>query len=123
LTELSEIESSSRLRVEKDALYLSTPIVFRTESGEPVTTSVGFVLRHDLLITIRFTDLKVFRSFAESCAKPGAVHPSSAGAFIGLLEAIVDRIADVLEGIGVDLDAVKMLICERSCGRSAVPAI
>jgi magnesium transporter len=110
LTELSEIESSSRLRVEKDALYLSTPIVFRTESGEPVTTSVGFVLRHDLLITVRFTDLKVFRSFAESCAKPGAVHPSSAGAFIGLLEAIVDRIADVLEGIGADLDAVSKRI-------------
>jgi magnesium transporter len=110
LMELSEIESSSRLRVEMDALYLSTPIVFRTEFGEPVTTSVGFVLRHDLLITIRFTDLKVFRRFAESAAKPGAVHPSSAGVFIGLLEAIVDRMADVLEGIGVDLDAVSKRI-------------
>ena len=110
LTELSEIESSSRLRVEKDVLYLSAPIVFRTEFGEPGTTSVGFVLRHDLLISVRFTDLKVFQSFAETAAKPGSVHPSSAGAFIGLLEAIVDRMADVLEGIGVDLDAVSKRI-------------
>jgi len=110
LSEISEIETSSRLRVEDDVLYLSTPIVYRSESGEAVTTAVGFVLRHDLLITIRFADLEVFRSFADSCAKPGAVHPSSAGAFIGLLEAIVDRIADVLEGIGVGLDAVSKRI-------------
>ena len=33
LKELSEIESSSRLRVEMGVLYLSTPIVFRDESG------------------------------------------------------------------------------------------
>src|SRR5262249_20374382 len=110
LTELSEIESSSRLRIENDVLYLSTPIVYRTEFGELATTSVAFVLRRDLLITIRFTDLKVFKSFAESAAKPGTVHASSAGAFIGLLEAAVDRMADVLEGIGVDLDTVSKRI-------------
>ena len=39
LTELSEIESSSRLRVEKGVLYLSTPAVFRTESSSGVGTS------------------------------------------------------------------------------------
>ena len=72
LKELSEIESSSRLRVEMGVLYLSTPIVFRDESGVPDTTSVGFVLRHDLLITIRYTDLRVFKAFAETAAKPPA---------------------------------------------------
>ena len=37
---LSEIESSSRLRSEGGALYLSTPLVFRAESGEPKATPV-----------------------------------------------------------------------------------
>jgi magnesium transporter len=106
LVELSEIESSSRLRAESDTLYLSTPIVFFTDFGEPVTTSVGFILRRDLLITIRFAELKVFSTFAESAQKQGAVHHSSTGAFVGLLEAIVDKMADGLESVGADLDSV-----------------
>ena len=101
LKELSEIESSSRLRAVNDALYLSTPMVLRGELGEPVTTAVGFVLRHDLLITIRFADLEIFDRFAATTAKSGTVHASAGGAFTGLLEAIVDRLADGLEGIGV----------------------
>src|ERR1043166_2403828 len=122
LRELSEIESSSRLRVEMGVLYLSTPIVFRDESGEPDTTSVGFVLRHDLLITIRYTDLRVFRIFAETAAKPGAVHSSSAGAFVGLVEAMVDRMADVLEGIEADLDGVSKRIFRRDAAKRRRPA-
>ena len=120
LTELSEIESSSRLRADKGALHLSTPLVFRTELEEPVTTSVGFVLRHDLLITVRFADVAVFDSFAETASKPDAVHHSSAGAFTGLLEAIVDRMADGLERIGADLDVVSKRIFRTGTTRSTV---
>jgi magnesium transporter len=120
LMELSEIESSSRLRVEKSALYLSTPLVLRTEFGEPLTTSVGFVLRHDLLITIRFAEIKVFSAFAESAAKPDAVHHSGAGAFTGLLGAIVDRMADGLESIGTDLDIVSKRIFHTNAARTTV---
>ncbi|HLJ21158.1 MAG TPA: magnesium transporter CorA family protein [Stellaceae bacterium] len=119
-TELSEIESSSRLRAEKDVLYLSTPLVSRSDTGEPVTTSVGFVLRHDLLITVRFAELRAFRSFVESTTKPDTVHPSSAGAFVGLLEAMVDRMADVLEGIGTELDAVSHRIFRQEAAPTKV---
>ncbi len=110
LMELNEIESSSRLRIQDGALYLSTPIVFHADPDEPFTTSVGFVLRQDLLITVRFAELKAFRAFAESSAKPGAVRGSAAGAFAGLLETIVDRIADGLESVGAELDTVSKRI-------------
>jgi magnesium transporter len=119
LTELSEIESSSRLRVDKGALYLSTPLIYRSELGEPLTTSVGFILRQDLLITIRFVDVKVFGNFAKTAAKPDAVHHSSAGAFAGLLGVIVDRMADGLEGIGAELDAVSKRIFRNGATRAA----
>jgi magnesium transporter len=120
LTELSEIESSSRLRIDKGALNLSTPLVYHTELGEPVTTSVGFLLRHDLLITVRFADIDVFSNFAETAAKPDAVHHSSTGAFTGLLEAIVDGMADGLERIGADLDAVSKRIFRTGTTRTTV---
>ena len=52
---LSEIESSSRLRSEAGTLYLSTPLVFRAESGEPRATPVGFVLTRLLRdVRVRF---------------------------------------------------------------------
>src|SRR5690348_1511182 len=63
--ELREIESSSRLYVENGALYLSTPAVFRADSGMPITTAVGFVLTPERLITIRFEPLPVFAAFHE----------------------------------------------------------
>src|SRR5438445_198440 len=44
LEELSEIETSSRLRVEDGALYLSAPLIYNAESNEPLATPVGFVL-------------------------------------------------------------------------------
>jgi magnesium transporter len=121
LTELSEIESSSRLRADNGVLHLSTPLTCLTESGEPVTTSVGFVLRQDMLITVRFGSLAVFDSFAETASKANAVHHSSAGAFTGLAEAIVDGMADGLERIGADLDAVSKRLFRGDTTRSSRP--
>ena len=103
---LSEIESSSRLRSEAGTLYLSTPLVFRAESGEPRATPVGFVLTPKILITVRFEPLSAFATFAERAARPKGVHASSVGAFVGVTEAMVDRMADVLERVGAELDEV-----------------
>src|SRR5437667_270300 len=60
--ELSEIETSSRLRAEKGVLYLSTPSVFRRDDV-PITTPLGFVLSASHLITIRFEELPAFKTF------------------------------------------------------------
>ena len=103
---LSEIESSSRMRTEGGAIFLSTPVVFRAESGEPKATPVGFVLTPDFLVTVRFEPLSAFATFEERAARPKGVNPSSAGAFVGLAEAMVDRMADVLERVGGELDEV-----------------
>jgi magnesium transporter len=102
--ELSEIESSSRLRSENGALYLSTPIVFQAQSAEPLATPVGFVLTRERLVTVRFKNLTSFDIFKERAAKSEVVHRSSAGAFAGLMDAIVDRAADALELVGSELD-------------------
>jgi magnesium transporter len=108
LAELSEIESSSRLRMEAGALYLTTPVVFRAGSGAPVATSVGFVLSNEWLITVRFAPLTAFNTFASVWARQEVPHLGSAGAFVGLLDAAVDRMADVLEAVGGELDTVSL---------------
>ena len=104
--EVSEIESSSRLNIEGGVLYLSAPISYRAGGVRPLTTPVGFVLVAHLLITVRFEELPAFAGFKQRCFSGHAVHPSSGGLFIGLLETVVDRMADVLEHVGGELDAV-----------------
>src|SRR6516162_7823301 len=58
---LSEIESSSRLRNENGVLYLSAPLIYRADSNQPLTTPVGFVLTRERLITVRFEELTSFK--------------------------------------------------------------
>lgn len=100
LEEISEIESSSRLRTADGVLYLSAPLVHRATTGEPQTTPVGFVLAPDRLVTVRFEPLTAFDT-------PGKAPPGTASeAFAGLIEAIVDRIADVLEHTAAELDTL-----------------
>src|SRR5437867_530805 len=98
--DLSEIETSSRLRVQNGTLYLSSPLVYRSNADDPRTTPVGFVLGPERLVTVRFEELVPFTTFGE--AAPG----TAAEAFAGLVEAIVDRLADVLERIAAELDTL-----------------
>src|SRR5271157_3404975 len=63
--DLSEIESSSRLRVEAGAIYLSAPLVYNGDTDLPVATPVGFVLTRERLITVRFEALPSFANFAK----------------------------------------------------------
>jgi magnesium transporter len=104
--ELSEIETSSRIYSVNGVLYLSTPMVSRNEVGEPVATPLGFVLSQNLLVTVRFEMSAVFRALHERAGTPDVVHPSATGAFVRLAEALVDRMADVLERVGAELETV-----------------
>src|SRR5258708_1053142 len=54
LADLSEIETSSRLRARNGVLYLSSPLVYRANADDPRTTPVGFALGPELLVTVRF---------------------------------------------------------------------
>jgi magnesium transporter len=61
IDDLSEIESSSRLRHQNGAIYLSAPLIYRADSDQPLTTPVGFLLTRERLITVRFEELTSFK--------------------------------------------------------------
>jgi magnesium transporter len=102
--ELSEIESSSRLRNQNGAIYLSAPLIYRAESDQPLTTPVGFVLMRERLITVRFEELNLFKTFIDRDLTAESDPLSSAAVFAGLMDAIADRLADILENIATELD-------------------
>ena len=101
---LSEIETSSRLRAAGDVLTLSTPIISKADTPEPELTPLGFVLTPKVLVTVRFSPLRMVE--AAHMEMQRAHSTSAAGSFAALLEAMVDRTADLLEGAGAELDQV-----------------
>jgi magnesium transporter len=120
--QLSEVESTSRLRNIDDTLYLSLPVVYRLPSGEPRAAPVGLILSKDRLVTVRFDELKSFDSFRERVDRGEITRLSTAGIFVALLEAIVDRLADVLEEVGADLDATADRVFADAPDRSTTTA-
>jgi magnesium transporter len=106
--ELVEIETTSRLRVERDALYLTAPLIFANENEPWTVLPTGFVLAKNVLLTVRFAELPAFdRVIAELGASAKC---APALAFVRLIESLVDRMADLLEGAARDLDDASHLI-------------
>lgn len=103
--ELEEIESSSRLRVERDTLYLSTPVSAHAEQNETAPTPVGFVLNQRILVTLRYTGIQGFENAKKQLAGSDRV-PTPVGTFIALLEGMVDFGADLLQNIAAKLNDI-----------------
>ena len=102
---LSEIESSSRLAVDHDVIYLSIPAVAQGDTPDAYLSPTGFILTKNALITVRFAPLSIFDKVAEKVKQDKALQSATA-IFTALLEAMVDRGADVLERLGAQLDKV-----------------
>jgi magnesium transporter len=104
--EMREIESSNRMYEEDGALYLTTTLVTRLDTEQPQNAQITFILKNGKLVTNRYTDPLPFRRYASYAERHGAVCNSHLAIFAGLVEAMVNRIADVVERLGSDLDAV-----------------
>ncbi len=116
--EMREIETSNRLYEENGTLYMTCTVLYKADTELPETTQVTFILAGTRLITNRYADLLSFRGFTTFAE----THPQSCASspllLVGLLEAIVNRIADVLERVGSDIDAVSLKVFPRAARRT-----
>jgi magnesium transporter len=117
--EMREIEASNRFYEEDGGLYMTATLVTKLDTGLPERTQVTFILTGNKLVTNRYTDPLPFRRFIAYAARHPALAASGSMVLAGLLEAIVNRIADVLEKVGADVDAVSNKIFFRSYDTSS----
>ena len=96
-------KSSSRLAKREGAVYLSLPLV-NTAERAPRGYAAGFVLTREQLLTVHYVPSLLFTRFVERHAADAAACASGAHIMVALLEAIVDRQADVLEEVRSELD-------------------
>jgi len=104
--DMKEIESSSRLYVEDDAVFMTTSVIFHSETDRPDQCELSFVLAREALITVRYQEPKSIPTFVGRVQKQPDLLSSPEAALLGLLDAVVDRVADVLEIVGARIDAL-----------------
>ncbi len=102
--EMREIEATSRLYCEDGGRFMTTTVLSRVETDEPMIAEITFILKGRMLVTIRHTDSYSFRVFSHQLLRAQSTNRDLV--FIGLLETLVDRQADVLERFGTDLDSL-----------------
>jgi magnesium transporter len=111
--ETQEIEFSSRFYSEDGAVYMTASLLTGVDVGVPILSPFTIVVAGDRLATLRYDDLRAFRQFLARAMKPGYGCSSTPGVFLGLIEAIVDRTADVLERISADVDRINAQVFTR----------
>ncbi|KTD18633.1 magnesium transporter CorA family protein [Legionella jordanis] len=108
--EMWEIELSSRLYKNKDALFMTANMIAHADSPNPKNEAVTFVLTKSKLITVRYIEPSAFKLFIMQLHKFEVNRANAVILLIGLLEAAVDRFADILESIAHKLEQVSKSI-------------
>jgi magnesium transporter len=95
--EMEEIEVSSRLYAENGAYVMTATVPAQADNDRPEMQPVTFVLEGRRLVTVRYHNPRVFETFPMRAEKADTGCTSGETILVSLLEAIVDRLADVLE--------------------------
>lgn len=103
--EMREIEVSSRLYTFENATYMTAILPANSDGGDPVMGPVSFVLTQTHLISVRYHNPKVFTSFPPRAHATRQEVTDPLSVLIALMEAVIDRQADILERAAADIDA------------------
>jgi magnesium transporter len=113
--ELVEIEATSRLQIERGALYMTAPLIFAAENEPWILAPTGFVLSKKALMTVRFAKSTAFDAVAKELGPVDKFEPSLA--YVRILEELVDHLADLLEVSSRDLDEASHVIFRQDNSR------
>ena len=110
--EMSEIEASSRLYQEGGGHYMTAVVLHQPDPlfEPPVGTPITFILAGNRLVTVRYAEPRAFPIFISRAQKKDAACMTGTAVMVGLLEAIIDREADRVERIQVEVDKLSHAI-------------
>ena len=110
--EMQEIEVTSRLYVENGARYMTATLMCQSDTDTPKTTPVTFILSGHRLITVRYDEPRPFMMVGNKLARVCSPTANGESVLMDLLDAVIDRAADILERIGAEVDRVSHDIFE-----------
>ncbi|GJD78706.1 magnesium transporter CorA family protein [Methylobacterium gregans] len=122
--EMKDIEPSELLYVEDGARYMTGRVLSKvSDSDEPGLAGITFVLRGNRLVTVRYEEPQAFRMYTQRAGRTTGNGPtrvvSGESILAGLIEAVIDRAADVLQLQGERIDRLSRKIFEEQDDPSA----
>jgi magnesium transporter len=111
---MAEIETSSRLYIDNGVIVMTATLATGIITEHPETVPVSFVLGSRHLVTVRYADIRSFDRYAAQLDRVPAQCAGPALALMGLIDAIVDRLADGLEHIGREVDQISRAAFRRA---------
>jgi magnesium transporter len=117
--EMQEIEVTSRLYVENNARYMTATLMCQSETERPKTTAVTFILSGHRLVTVRYDEPRPFLMVGNKLGRACPAGVNGEAVLMELLDAVIDRCADILERIGMDVDQVSHDIFEPDDGQTS----
>jgi magnesium transporter len=110
--EMQEIEVSSRLYIENGGRYMTATLMCQADTATPKTTPVTFILSSHRLVTVRYDDPRPFAIVEHKLARACPPKVSGESVLMDLLDAVIDRAADIQERIGAEVDQISHSIFE-----------
>ena len=110
--EMQEIEVSSRLYVENGARYMTATLMCHSDTALPKVTPVTFILAGHRLATVRYDDPRPFAMVEHKLGRACSPKITGDSVLMDLLDAVIDRSADILERIGAEVDQISHTIFE-----------
>ncbi|MBL0319679.1 MAG: magnesium transporter CorA family protein [Alphaproteobacteria bacterium] len=104
--EMGQIEVSNRLFQEGKSVYMTTSTLMKAYSHEPEIRPISFVIVGNTLVTIRYVESTPFKDFMSHTSRLSPNQYHAVYIFIALVGALTNRLADILERIGHDVDMI-----------------
>jgi magnesium transporter len=108
--EAHEIEVSSRLYTENTTIFATATVIAGADTPHPRTSPITFVIRRAQLVTLRFAEPRPFVTFPPKYRKSASSYPTAQKVTMGIVDEIVDRVADILEAVGAGLNEVSAVV-------------
>ncbi|MGZ5896977.1 MAG: magnesium transporter CorA family protein [Xanthobacteraceae bacterium] len=112
--EMLEIEVTSRLYIENGARYMTATLMCQSDTESPKTTAVTFILAGHRLVTVRYDEPRPFTIVSNKLSRNCPPHPTGETVMMDILDAVIDRAADILERISSDVDQVSTDIFDQA---------
>ncbi|WP_127089883.1 magnesium transporter CorA family protein [Aquabacter cavernae] len=121
--DLRKIEPSSRLYVEDGARFMTLSVLVGGNGEGASLAPVSFILAKGRLVTVRYDDAAAFGPVAARLQKSCPEAIAGDTVLVDLVEAVIDRTADMLEEAGQDIERLSKRIFERDRTRRDYRAI
>lgn len=115
--EMAEIEDSSRFFANKNGFCMIVSVVSGSQNMVPVLTELSFILNQKQLVCAHYGELSSFKAFETQYARQPQILKTTDVLMMSLVDALVNRMADILEKLQSDLNGLSKSIFDESEGQ------